>query len=46
MTYSELYAYAKSRLTDYEAMCIFEDIFGLDRSKLAIHGNEIPASES
>ena len=45
MTYSELYAYAKSRLTDYEAMCIFEDIFGLDRSKLAIHGNEIPASE-
>ena len=45
MTYSELYAYAKSRLTDYEAMYMIEDIFGLDRSKLAIHGNEIPPSE-
>lgn len=45
MTYSELYSYAKSRLTEYEAICIIEDIFGLDRSKLAVHGNEIPESE-
>ena len=45
MTYWKLYLYAKSRLTDYEAMCIIEDIFGFDRSKLAIHGNDIPENE-
>ena len=45
MTYSELYSYAKIRLTEYEAMCMIEDIFGFDRSKLAIHGNEIPENE-
>ena len=45
MTYSELYTYAKSRLTDYEAMCMMEDIFDLDRVGLAIHGNDIPQNE-
>ncbi len=45
MTYWKLYLYAKSRLTDYEAMCIIEDIFGFDRSKLAIHGNDITENE-
>ena len=45
MTYLELYSYAKSRLTEYEAMCIMEDIFEFDRSKLAIHGNEIPENK-
>ena len=45
MTYWKLYLYAKSRLTDYEAMCIIEDIFGFDRSKLAMHGNDIPENE-
>ena len=45
MTYSELYAYAKSCLTEYEAVCIMEDIFSLDRVGLAVHGNEVPENE-
>ena len=45
MTYFELYSYAKKYLTEYEAMCIMEDIFGIDRLKLAIHGNDVPESE-
>ena len=44
MTYHELYVYAKSRLSDYEAMCLMEDIFGIDRLGLAIHGSDIPES--
>ena len=46
MTYTELYLYAKKQLTDYEAMCLVEDIFSLDRSGLAIHGNEIPENQN
>lgn len=45
MKYSELYSYAKDRLTEYEAVCIMEDIFSLDRAGLAIHGNETPENE-
>lgn len=46
MTYSELYLYAKSRLTDYEALCLMEDIFDIDRRGLALYGNDMPESET
>ena len=46
MTYHELYVYAKSRLSDYEAMCLMEDVFGIDRRGLAIHGDDAPEDEA
>ena len=45
MTYSELYSYAKKYLTDYEAMCLMQDIFDIDILKLIFNGNDVPKSE-
>ncbi len=45
MTYAELYSYAKKYLTEYEAMCMTEDILGMNRALLAVHGGK-PAEHS
>ena len=45
MTYMELYFYAKSRLTSYEAKCMIEDIFGFNGTQFGKHVNDTPENE-
>ncbi len=42
MTYRQLYLHAKHLLPDYEARALLEDCFGMDRTGLALHGEESP----